>query len=378
MTLPASTPKPIEPDITIGSKRISRSDPAFIVAEIGTAHGGDEEKAKELIDAAAEGWADCAKFQLVFADEIIHPETGKVDLPGGSIDLYKSFKALERSEQFYRNLKEYTESKGLFFLCTPFGRRSAAILQNLQVEAVKIASPELNHYPLLEQVNRWTVPIILSSGVSTLSDIEATLSYLTSPALLLHCVTSYPAPPEEYNLNIIPLLSRIFGIPTGVSDHSRDPILVPSLAAALGAGIIEKHITLDNSGTGLDDKVALNPRKFKTMVQGIRGAEADGFEETVRKLIARYSTDLVEAVLGTGRKDLSESEKQNYRTTNRSIHALTDLPAGTILTDQNVALLRSEKNLPPGLFPKYLPLILGKALKRSVFSGKGIVWEDIL
>ncbi|HEQ72042.1 MAG TPA: spore coat protein, partial [Spirochaetia bacterium] len=220
--------------ITIGRHRIGTDAPCFIIAEAGTAHGGDIDKAFALIDAAERAGADCVKFQVVYADEIVHPRTGEVELPGGRISLYEKFKSLEKEPAFFKRVKAHAEERGLIFLATPFGEKSALLLREIGVQSVKIASPELNHFPLLALVESFHVPLILSTGVSTVSDIEAALRRLSDHVLILHCITSYPAPPEEYNLRLLPLLSRLFNRLVGVSDHSRDPLLVPLGALLMG------------------------------------------------------------------------------------------------------------------------------------------------
>jgi len=370
----------------------------LVLAEIGTSHEGDLGRAKELIAAAAEAGADGAKFQAVYAEEILHPKSGFVELPGGRIPLFDRFKALERPLEFYAALKEETEAKGLWFVCSPFGIRSARILHQIETKVLKIASPELNHYPLLEEVASYHVPLLISTGVSTLGDIERALSVLQkrvsekdegvpskipfSPLTLLHCITAYPAPEEEYNLSLLPNLEGVFGVPVGVSDHSRDPVLVPVLSVLEGARVIEKHFTLDQKGSGLDDPIALNPSEFQTMVMEVRSAflevRAGRRAHVVEALEARYGKDRVRNVLGDGVKRLAPSEKGNYRTTNRSIHALKDLRKGEMLSEENCALLRTEKNLKPGLGPELWKIVLGKLLVRDVEAGEGIQWDDVL
>jgi sialic acid synthase SpsE len=361
----------------IGTFAIGRENSCFIIAEIGTSHGGDLGKAFELIHAAGESGADCVKFQLVFADEILHPRVGGVDLPGGRTDLYARFKELEQDETFFAKLKERAESVGLVFLCSPFGLRSARILKSIGVSAFKIASPETNHYPLLEEVARYGLPVIVSTGVTTLGDIEKTLFMLGPETALLHCVTEYPAPEEDYNLNLITNLSGIFGVPVGVSDHSLDPLLVPALAAVSGACIIEKHFTLERSAKGLDDPIALIPADFLLMSQGVRGACRMPREEAIALLEDEYGKERITAVLGTGVKKLTPPEIKNYLTTRRSILALTDIEEGDIFTEENTALLRSEKNLRPGLKPEYHIIILGKPAHRRVEAGQGVTWDDV-
>ncbi len=349
------------------------AEKTFVIAEIGTAHNGDIHKATELIHAARDAGADCVKFQYVIAKEIIHPLTGNVSLPGGSIPLYDKFKALERNPDFYAKLKKETEKSGLTFLCTPFGLRSAEILQEMKVDAIKIASPELNHYPLLDSIQDY--PLIISTGVSTLGDIDRALSHCPDETAILHCITAYPAPETEYNLKVLPNLQHIFNKPVGISDHSLDPVLVPALAASMKAYAIEKHITLSNKGTGLDDPIALSPRNFSLMCRNIREAEKGGYNETLEKMIYMFGAEKVFTTLGNGKKELAPCERKNYKTTNRSIMAIDTIKKGTPFSYKNIALLRSEKSLSPGLNPDFLDLILHKSAALDIENGRGIT-ED--
>ena len=376
----------------IGNKIIKNHNPCFIIAEIGTAHMGSADKAFELIDAAKEAGADCAKFQIVFADEIIHPKTGKVKLPGGDTDLYKSFRSLERGKDFYKELKIHAEKSGLVFLCTPFGIKSARILKSLNVDAIKIASPELNHFPLLKEVSRYNCPLILSTGVSKLKDIENALAVVSNNCnntAILHCITSYPAPEQEFNLKVISSLAEILGVPVGISDHSADPYLVPVIGAGLGACIIEKHLTLSNNNKGLDDPYALREDKFKEMVKQIRKIEAFKAElikidntnyqqNIIEKLKSQFDTAKVEGIIGTGIKKLAESEKDNYETTRRSLKAMVKINKRELITKDNISILRSEQNLTPGMSPKFFDIIFNKRAKKTIQEGEGISWKHII
>jgi N-acetylneuraminate synthase len=168
----------------------------------------------------------------------------------------------------------------------------------------------------------------------------------------------------------------------GVSDHSRDPVLVPALAALYGAALIEKHFTLDASGGGLDDPIALGPRDFAALVKEVRAAETEAAAgrgtEAREALEAAYGKERVLRVLGSGLKTLAPSEAANYATTRRSIHALRDIPAGERLAAENTALLRSEKNLRPGLPPDMWETVLGRPASRDIPAGEGLVWDDVL
>lgn len=370
-----------------------------VVAEIGTSHAGSLTKAKELIDAAVTAGADAVKLQWVYADEILHPDTGFVMLPGGKTRLYDRFKELEVPPQFFADCRDYAKSKNVQFICSPFGLRSLDELLQLQPDAVKIASPELNHTPLLKALASYRtaqkergeapVPVIVSSGVSTLADIEAALDILgTEGVTLLHCITSYPAPESEYNVRLVQTLAAIFGVQTGISDHSLDPVLVPSLAAGLGAVMLEKHITLSKATDGLDDPVALEPEQFAHLCYCVRQCKAMlhryGSEQGAKNIIAeleadeRYGSSLVQAALGNGIKKLAASERANYGRTNRSLHFMTAMQKGAIVTARDIGVLRTEKVLTPGIFPQHLDDVLGAVLTHDVSAGAGVQWKDII
>jgi sialic acid synthase SpsE len=430
----------------------------LIIAELGTSHNGDLSKAKEMAAAASESGAGCVKLQMVFADEILHPNTGEVTLPGGKIRLYDRFKQLEMVPEFYADVKEYVESLGLLFLCTPFGLKSAKILKALKPKIVKIASPELNYTALLREIAGWGLPTLLSTGVSKLGDIEEAVteirdrglgnreqgrqegtalsrvyriydsagaqrmadvcqnrregfslssgrdrcsvnnvasgmyhdsSYdnprtpnpeprtLSSVPCLLHCVTSYPAPETDYNLRVLQSLQSVFGVSVGVSDHSLDPCLVPSLAVCQGAAVIEKHFCLSRDDPGLDDPIALVPQDFALMSEAIRRAAGTDAEQTLAFYSHERSSSLVEAVLGNGVKILAPSEQDNYDRTNRSIHALNDIQPGEIIKPEHFAVLRTEKILRPGLPPSWAERICGRQARQFIPAGEGIRFEDV-
>lgn len=370
---------------------------SLIIAEIGTSHEGDENKAFALIDAAVEAGADAVKFQWVYADEILHPDTGFVKLPAGNIPLYDRFKQLECSVSFYKKMLDYAHSKGVQFVCSPFGVRSLRELLEIEPDAVKIASPELNHFPMLKELASFRleqkksgkpmIPVIVSSGVSKLSDIEKAIEILgTEKVSLLHCITSYPAPESEYNVKLIQNLHNIFGIETGVSDHSLDPILVPSLTAMCGGNVIEKHITLSRQTSGLDDPVALEPEQFAIMVHCIHQTEAvmrrygsdKGQKITVNQLSESYGNDKVCEVLGDGVKKLAPSEKVNYGRTNRSLHFMRSMQKGEKIKAEDIGVLRTEKILSPGISPEWLSIVCGVTLSRNVDNGAGIQFEDFV
>lgn len=358
----------------------------YIIAEIGTAHGGDLSRAADLIAAAAESGADCAKFQYVIASEIVHPESGLVDLPGGPVPLFERFVSLEREPGFYLELQALCDRNEIDFLCTPFGTKGLGNLLRLGVNRLKTASPEINHTVLLREVRESSLPVIVSTGVSTLSDIEYAVQMLRpSDITLLHCVTAYPAPETDYNLRVIPTLRRAFGVPVGLSDHSSDPALVPGLAVAIGATVVEKHFTLDRGASGLDDPIAAEPEMFTQMaatirrIDAIRTLDESGAEEKIlSEFAAEYGSDRVEAVLGSGVKQLAPSEAANYETTRRTLHFVRGMAAGERVTENDVAILRSEKNLTPGIDPRFAGEIAGGLLARAASAGEGVTWDHFI
>ncbi len=370
---------------------------AFIIAEIGTSHEGSLQKAKLLVDCAVEAGADAVKFQWVYADEILHPETGFVKLPTGNIRLYDRFKQLECAPSFYAEMLDYAHSKNVKFVCSPFGLKSLAELLKIKPDYVKIASPELNHFPMLESLADFRVeqkkngeipvPVIVSSGVSKLKDIEKALSILgTENISLLHCITSYPAPETEYNLKLVSNLKNIFGVETGISDHSLDPVLVPVLSVICGGTVIEKHITLSRKTSGLDDPVALEGEQFALMVHAVHQTEAvlnrygkeKGWEVAFSQLKESFDEEKILSCLGTGIKKLAPAEEKNYGRTNRSLHFMRALKKGEKIVPSDIGVLRTEKVLTPGIGPEFLNLVLGAVLTKDVKNGAGVQFEDFM
>ncbi len=394
-----------------------------IIAEIGTAHSGSIEKAYKLIDAASDAGADCVKFQWVYADEILHPDTGFVKLPTGNIRLYDRFKELEVDSSFFAKCRDYAHEKGLLFACSPFGLHSLKELVEIKPDAIKIASPEVNHYPLLEETARYygKIPIILSSGVSKLGDLEKAIEILESkntadldpnanlagcklpPLTVLHCITFYPAPENEYNVLCVDTLRRVFGIPSGISDHSLDEVLVPVLSTAVGGTMIEKHITLSRKTDGLDDPVALEGSQFAHMVHCVHQTQAlvshckkdlvasdaqdtlrykeiqhPALEQTIAQLSEQYDRQKITEVLGNGIKRLAKSEIANYGRTNRSLHYMHDMKKGEIIKDSDISVLRTEKILTPGITPDFMETVIGSRLQKDISKGAGVDLKDFI
>lgn len=363
----------------ISNKWIGQEKPVFIIAEAGSNHDGKFEQAKKLIDITAESRADAIKFQLFRASKIYTPNCGKIPTPQGKLDLFKFFKQVEMPFQWLPLLKKYAENKGLIFIVSPFDEEAVDELKKNNIKAYKIASSESNHLPLLTYVARKQKPIILSVGLSTLSDVEEAIATIykenNRQIALLHCVSSYPALPGEYNLKVIGALGNAFQVPVGISDHSLDPVLVPKLAVASGALIVEKHFTLNKKLSGADHSYALSPEELKLMVKEIR--EVEKWDQEKRNKFLN-SSSLYKKILGTGKKIITPSEKELYPGDKRSIFVIRNLKRGDRLNKNNLAILRAERYLKPGLHPRYFDLVLGKRVTKSIKKYTGLQWDNLL
>ena len=370
-------------EFAIEDKVFSSRHP-LIIAEIGTAHAGDIHKAFKMIDDAVWAGADAVKFQIVYADEILHPNSGYVRLPQGDVLLYDKFKLLELPPSFYAKLADYAQKKGIMFSASVFGERSFQDLLALQPDFFKVASPELNYHSLIKDIAKCGIPLILSTGVSRLYDIESAIEAVRSvspklPVAILHCITSYPAPESEYNISLIENLSNIFGIPVGLSDHSLHPFFIPALSLAFSSCIIEKHICQCRNEKGLDDKIALEPNDFKLMCKTIREVEGKNRQEIIDYLLKKdIKEKTVLDAIGNGVKFLAPSEFQNYERTNRSIHYVHDMKRGMPMKKEDICIVRTEKILSVGLSPKMTEVVLNAILQRDVKAGEGVQFDDII
>jgi len=366
--------------IKIGNKQVGESEPTFIIAEAGSNHNGKLKQAKKLIDIAADAGVDAVKFQLFKAARIYPKNCGVVDTVMGKVDFFKVLKNMELPLTWLELLKDYSEKKGLIFLCSCFDEKSADALENVGITAHKLGSPELNHIPLLEHLGKKSKPIILSTGLSKLGEIEEAIDTYyerrNKQVILLHCASAYPTPLEDCNLNVIKTLKIAFDVPVGFSDHTLNPIIAPVTAIAIGANVIEKHFTISKKLEGPDHSFALEPLELKKMVEEVRKIEKIKKKVTyVRELFGKEKMD---AVLGTYKKMIAPSEKDIYPNDKRSIHAVQNIKKGDILTKENIMVLRSERNLNPGIHPRYYKLILGKKVSRDISYGKGVQLNDLL
>lgn len=334
--------------VRIADRLIGEGEPCFVIAEAGVNHNGDINLAEKLIDTAREAGADAVKFQTYKAEEVV---TGGAEKAGyqketASTDesQYDMIKRLELSAKDFKKLCEFAREKDIIFLSSPFDKGSVDLLDELQVPAFKVPSGEITNFPLLRHIAGKKKPIILSTGIATLEEIGEALEVIKAEGgndiVLLHCISSYPAKIGDMNLRAMASLRDAFELPVGLSDHSLG-ITVPVAAAALGACVIEKHFTLDRNLAGPDHRASLEPEELKKMVAAIRD---------------------VERAMGDGIKKPTKDEEDSKRVGRRSIVARVDIPRGTVIAGEMLAVKRPGT----GLEPKFLDRVIGKRAKQDI------------
>jgi sialic acid synthase SpsE len=369
-------------NVSIEGHEIREGGPVFVVAEAGSNHNGDIETARLLIEQAATAGADAVKFQLFKADSLYPRTCGEVETPMGRVDLYETLERFALPEAWIPNLTAHAHKVGLVFLCTPFDIKSVDYLAASGVPAFKIASPELNHLPLLRAAASYQKPIICSTGLGTMSDIEEALetikaSWPDPDVILLQCVSSYPTPVDQSNLGAIPTMRRAFGFPVGLSDHTMDSAAVPAMAVLMGACMIEKHFTLSRSLSGPDHPFSLEPGELADLVRIVRKAGNISVAQRMTWVTDQFGKETVDGIIGHGRKEIMPAESELYPNDKRSIVAIAAIEQGDLVSDRNVAILRSERNLRPGLHPRYWEKVIGSQSVRAIDEGSGFDWADI-
>lgn len=345
--------------VELGDRWIGEGEPTFVIAEAGVNHNGNILVAKKLVDAAAEAGADAIKFQTFVAEKLVSKRAPKptyqIRTTGNGTTQYEMLRRLQLTARDFKQLKEYCDEVGIMFLSTPYDTESADFLEELGVEAFKVASCDITNIPLLEHLARKKKPIILSTGASTLGDIENALATLyglsNEKIILLHCVTSYPAKFEHANLRVLKTLRRAFQLPVGYSDHTQG-YFVPIAAVALGAVAIEKHFTLDRSMEGPDQPTSLEPGELRLMIEGIR---------------------IIEKALGNYVKQLCKEELEARAKLRRSIVAAVDIPKGSTLTEDMLDIKRPGTGIPP----VNLKWIIGAKVKRDIAKDELLTWDDL-
>lgn len=343
----------------IGTRRVGPDEPVFIIAEAGVNHNGRLDLAHRLIDAAADAGADAVKFQTFRAESIASPAAPKARYQVTDQEAQQSqvemLKALELHEEDFRELAAHAEDRGILFLSTPFDDESVDFLATVPVPAYKIGSGDLTNMPLLRRVGARRCPVILSTGMATLGEIEEALEWLREagdpPVALLHCTSAYPAPYHALNLRAIDTLHQAFRLPVGYSDHSLG-IEVPVAAAALGASILEKHLTLDRRLPGPDHAASLEPDEFQHMIGAVRH---------------------VELALGSSVKGPHPVENDVRLTARKSIVLRVSRAAGERIERADLAIQRPGN----GISPRYLAEVEGKRAARDLPGGTVLKWDDL-
>lgn len=345
------------PTINIGAKRIGEGYPVFIIAEAGVNHNGSIALARRLVDAAAASGADAVKFQSFKTELLIRRDAPKAKYQDRNIGVRKSqfamLKELELDAGQTRALKAYCDRKRILFLSTPYDFESLRLLADLGVAAYKIASMDVVHHRLLEKAAATGKPVILSTGMAAEREIEqAAAIFRGKDLILLQCNTNYPSPAEDQNLRALSAL-RVHVPIVGFSDHTQGPEAAIA-AVALGAKVVERHLTLDRKMKGPDHDASLDPEGFSAYVRSLR---------------------LAEAALGGASKKPCGGELENMTGMRRSICAKTDIPAKTVLTEDSLAYKRPGDGLAPTL--ANIKRLVGRKTRRAIAADENITLEKI-
>jgi pseudaminic acid synthase len=346
--------------LTIGDRLIGVGQPVYVVAELSANHNQDFDRAIRLIEAAKEAGADAVKVQTYTPDTItISSDREFFQIRGGTLwdgrTLYELYGEACTPWDWQPKLKQVADDLRLDFFSSAFDSTAVDFLENMGVPAYKLASCELIDIPLLQRISRTGKPLIISTGMATIEEIEEAVTTArqadAGQIALLRCTSAYPALPSEMNLRTIPELMRRFGVPVGLSDHTMD-IAVPVAAVALGACIIEKHFTLSRSLKGPDSAFSLEPAEFKSMVEAVRVAEKS---------------------LGEIHFGLTDSERSS-RVFRRSLFVVQDVRRGEPFSAENVRSIRPGH----GLHTRHLPQIVGKRASRDIEKGTPLNWDLVV
>jgi N,N'-diacetyllegionaminate synthase len=331
---------------TIGMRR------CFVIAEAGVNHNGSLENAHTLVDLAADSGADAVKFQIFTPERLVSESAPKAEYQiastGPAESQLEMLEHLTLARPGFAELSEHAARRGIVFLCTAFDEENADFLDELGVAAFKVPSGEITNHPFLAHLARKGKPLLVSTGMSTLSEVKEAVAVIAAngapPVALFHCVSQYPAPLKECNLRAMATMRDAFGIPVGWSDHTLG-IEISVAAVAAGADLIEKHFTLSRDLPGPDHAASLEPLELTRMVNEIRE---------------------VEAALGDGEKIPSPSEASNIRLVRRSLHAARAIAAGHALESSDCIALRPGT----GISPTKLPDLLGRRVVSDIEKGQ--------
>jgi N-acetylneuraminate synthase/N,N'-diacetyllegionaminate synthase len=330
--------------VKIGNSIIGKREPTFIIAEAGSNHDGKIEQVKRLIDIAVDSGVDAVKFQAFKADKLFNTE-----------EIVNKLKKLEFKDEWYEEIFDYTKDKNIILLFSVFDEETVDKLDNYGMDAYKVASYEFLHFPLLEKIIKTNKPIILSTGMSNLSEVKDVIDLMNSNGndqiILMHCVSQYPAQIEDVNLKSILTLKK-FNFPVGFSDHTLG-IYAPIAAVSIGSNVIEKHFTISRDLDGPDHSYSLEPPELKEMVNGIR---------TVEKML--------------GSEDILPSDYElGQRKSRRAIYAKNDIKSGKTIKKDDLIILRPS---PQGcMIPNEINNIIGKRARKYIKKGD-LLKEDLI
>lgn len=334
-----------------------------IIAEAGVNHNGDIRLAKKLIDVASKAKVDFVKFQSFKANKLVSPSAKKAEYQIKNLkdkdDLqYEMLKKLELSEKDHRKLVSYCKTKNVKFFSTAFDVDGVAYLSSLNLEAFKVPSGELTNFPFLKAVAMTGLPVILSTGMANLKEVGDSINVLIDHGTkkekltVLHCNTDYPTPMSDVNLKAMLNIKKTFNVNVGYSDHTKGTEIAIA-AVALGAKVIEKHFTLDRNLKGPDHKASLEPKELKYMVDSIRNLE--------------------QAMDGSEIKEPSKGETKNIHIARKSIHLSKDLPAGSVINEEDIVPLRPGD----GICAMNWEKVLGKTLNNDAKKFYKLAWSDL-
>lgn len=346
-------------NIKISNRLIGQGQPVFIIAEAGINHNGDISIAKKMIDIAVESGVDAVKFQTFTAKEFIGDENEMFEYKSQGKKVKESalkmFERNEFTESQWKEIVNYCKQKGIIFFSSPQNISNLELLIRIGVPAIKVGSDDLVNLPLLEEYSKKGLPMIISTGMAYLSEVDEavrTIKKNNSNLAILHCISSYPAKFEELNLKkIIAMKSAFPDCVIGFSDHS-EGTMAAVLSVAMGVKIIEKHFTLDKNLPGSDHWFSVDLKELKELVHGVRNAEK---------------------ALGSSEIKPTEHEIAMRAVAYRSITASEDIKKGEILTKEKIVMKRPGT----GILPKFLPMVFGKEAKQDIKKGELISFEKI-
>ncbi len=342
--------------ITIDGRKIGADYPPYIIAELSANHNGDINRAFKIMEEAKKAGADAIKLQTYTHETItIDCDSEDFQIKGGLWDgqtLYDLYKGAHMPWEWHKPLFEKAKELGITIFSSPFDFSAVDLLEELEAPAYKIASFELIDLPLIKRVAQTGKPMIMSTGMANEEEIAEAIQTARENGckelVILHCVSGYPAPADQYNLRTIADMAERFDVLSGLSDHTIDNATAIA-SVALGACLIEKHVTMDRNGGGADDSFSLEPQELQALCKDARTAWA---------------------ALGHVNYERTEAEKGNAKF-RRSLYVVKDIKAGEVFTEENVKSIRPGFGLAPKLYEE----ILGKKVIRNVFKGEPISWE---